>query len=230
MAELIVALDVAESAAGIRLANSLRGEVPWVKVGLELFTLGGPQCVGALKDMGFKVFLDLKMYDIPNTVAAAVTAAARMGVDMLTLHTQGGAEMCRAARAALNGMTGPVPLLFGVTVLTSMAAGDLPAYTGDDLGALAVRLAGGAQAWGLDGVVCSGHEVRDIKHACPALRCLTPGIRPASAAAGDQKRVMTPARAVAAGSDFLVVGRPITRAAQPAQAARDILQEMRSCL
>lgn len=227
MAELIVALDMPEVDAGIRLARSLRGTVRWVKIGLEMFVLGGPQCVAAYKDMGFQVFLDLKMYDIPNTVASAVSAAARMGVDMLTLHTQGGEAMCRAARAALEACAGPRPLLFGVTVLTSMGPGDLPAFSGD-MGALAVRLAQGALEWELDGVVCSGHEVRTIKEACSGLRCLTPGIRPASAAANDQKRVMTPAAAVQAGSDFLVVGRPITRAENPVRAAEDILRDMGS--
>ena len=224
MAELVVALDVAQAEQGIQLARSLKGTAPWVKVGLELFTVGGRDVISACKAMGFKVFLDLKFYDIPNTVGSAVAAAASMGVDMLTLHTQGGEAMCRAARAACQ-QSATKPLLFGVTVLTSMADGDLPAYTGR-LSHFAVELAQGAQAWGLDGVVCSGHEVQRIKQASPALLCLTPGIRPAGAAAGDQKRVMTPQEAVAAGSDFLVIGRPITRHAQPAQAAQEIMRSI----
>ncbi|MDD2966291.1 MAG: orotidine-5'-phosphate decarboxylase [Desulfovibrionaceae bacterium] len=224
MAELVVALDVAEAEQGIALAQSLQGTAPWVKIGLELFTLGGAGIVAACKSMGFKVFLDLKFYDIPNTVAGAVSAAASMGVDMLTLHTQGGETMCRAARTACQ-QCATKPLLFGVTVLTSMADGDLPAHKGN-LGQLAVSLAQGAERWGLDGVVCSGHEVQRIKQASPNLLCLTPGIRPAGSAVGDQKRVMTPQQAVAAGSDFLVIGRPITRHEHPAQAAQAIMHSM----
>ena len=152
-----------------------------------------------------------------------------MGVDLITLHALGGERMIHAAVDAVRQSAeegGPKPLLFAVTVLTSMAPGELPGY-GENLSGLAVDLAAGGQAWGLDGVVCSGHEVEAIKSRCPGLMCLTPGIRPASGSASDdQRRIMTPAQAVRIGSDFLVVGRPITKAPVPADAARAILDEM----
>ena len=217
MAQLIVALDYTNAKDALATAESLRGCPIWMKVGLELFTQEGPSVVRRLKDMGFKVMLDLKMFDIPNTVAGGVRSACRMGVDLITLHALGGERMIRAAAK---------PLLFAVTVLTSMAPGELPGY-GENLSGLAADLAAGGQSWGLDGVVCSGHEVEAIKSRCPGLLCLTPGIRPASgSAADDQRRVMTPAQAVRIGSDFLVVGRPITKAPVPAEAARAILDEM----
>ncbi len=197
-----------------------------MKVGLELFTQEGSSVVAALKDLGFKVMLDLKMFDIPNTVAGGVASACRMGVDLITLHALGGERMIRAAAETIAAVDGPKPLLFAVTVLTSMAPGELPGYEGD-LSALAADLAASGQVWGLDGVVCSGHEVEAIKARCPGLLCLTPGIRPASGSvADDQRRVMTPAQAVRIGSDFLVVGRPITKSPVPADAARAILDEM----
>ncbi len=226
MAELIVALDTPDITQGLTLAQQLQGVVPWVKIGLELFTLGGPETVKACKKMGFKVFLDLKLYDIPNTVRGAVQAAARMGADMLTLHTQGGERMCCAAREALDEHAENTPLLFGVTVLTSMHNGELPGYTGN-INEFTVQLAHAAAAWGLDGVVCSGHEVTTIKMSCgPNLLCLTPGIRPAGTEGNDQHRIMTPAQAMLSGTDFLVVGRPITQAQDPVLAAQNILAEM----
>lgn len=229
MAQLIVALDYTNAKDALATAESLRGCPIWMKVGLELFTQEGPSVVRRLKDMGFKVMLDLKMFDIPNTVAGGVRSACRMGVDLITLHALGGERMIRAAVDAVAesaASDGPKPLLFAVTVLTSMAPGELPGY-GENLSGLAADLAAGGQSWGLDGVVCSGHEVEAIKSRCPGLLCLTPGIRPATgSAADDQRRVMTPAQAVRIGSDFLVVGRPITKAPVPAKAARAILDEM----
>lgn len=228
MAQLIAALDYTSAEDALATAAALRGCPLWMKVGLELFTHEGPSVVTRLKDMGFKVMLDLKMFDIPNTVKGGVRSACLMGADLVTLHALGGERMIRAAREAVDESAasgGSKPLLFAVTVLTSMAPGELPGY-GDDLPGLAADLAAGGQAWGLDGVVCSGHEVEAIKRRCPDLRCLTPGIRPAAGNADDQRRIMTPAQAVRAGSDFLVVGRPITKAPIPAEAARAILEEM----
>ena len=229
MAQLIVALDYTNAEDALATAESLRGCPIWMKVGLELFTHEGPAVVKKLKDMGFKVMLDLKMFDIPNTVAGGVRSACLMGVDLITLHALGGERMIHAAVDAVRQSAeegGPKPLLFAVTVLTSMAPGELPGY-GENLSGLAADLAAGGQAWGLDGVVCSGHEVEAIKSRCPGLMCLTPGIRPASGSASDdQRRIMTPAQAVRIGSDFLVVGRPITKAPVPADAARAILDEM----
>ena len=211
MAQLIVALDYTNAEDALATAESLRGCPIWMKVGLELFTHEGPAVVKKLKDMGFKVMLDLKMFDL------------------ITLHALGGERMIHAAVDAVRQSAeegGPKPLLFAVTVLTSMAPGELPGY-GENLSGLAADLAAGGQAWGLDGVVCSGHEVEAIKSRCPGLMCLTPGIRPASGSASDdQRRIMTPAQAVRIGSDFLVVGRPITKAPVPADAARAILDEM----
>ena len=227
--QLAVALDLPEKKRAVALAGQLRGTVPWCKVGMELFTHAGPGLLEELTGMGFKVFLDLKFYDIPNTVAQAVKAAAAVGVNMLTLHCQGGERMCRAAAEAAAGIAGPRPLLFGVTVLTSFAPGEMPGI--DALPAdFALALARQAGPWGLDGVVCSGHEAAAIKASCPGLRCLCPGIRPAGSAAGDQRRVMTPAMAVAAGADYLVVGRPITAAPDPLGMARQITAEMASAL
>ena len=226
MAQLIAALDYTNAEDALATAESLRGCPIWMKVGLELFTHEGPAVVKKLKDMGFKVMLDLKMFDIPNTVAGGVRSACLMGVDLITLHALGGERMIHAAVDAVRQSAeegGPKPLLFAVTVLTSMAPGELPGY-GENLSGLAADLAAGGQAWGLDGVVCSGHEVEAIKSRCPGLMCLTPGIRPASGSASDdQRRIMTPAQAVRIGSDFLVVGRPITKAPVPADAARAIL-------
>lgn len=225
MAQLIVALDFPRREAALSLARDLRGFVPWCKVGLELFTLGGPALIEALKSLQYNVFLDLKFYDIPHTVAQAVKAAASLGIDMLTLHCQGGERMCREAVEAASGVAQGKPLLFGVTVLTSFMPGEMPGISAAPA-EHALALARGARAWGLDGVVCSGHEAGQIKAALPALQCLCPGIRPAGSSAGDQRRIMTPARAVAEGADFLVVGRPITGAPSPVEAARRILAEM----
>lgn len=230
-ARLVVALDTRDTDAALHLADRLRGltPAPWLKVGLELFVHAGPDVVRRLKDKGFHIFVDLKMYDIPNTVRGGILSAAAAGADMITIHTQGGARMAEAAAqaAAEAGATlGRTPLIMGVTVLTSMAEGELPVST-ERLADLIPRLADGARQWGLHGVVCSGHEVAAIKARCGHdFLCLTPGIRPATGQADDQRRVMTPAEAVCAGSDFLVVGRPITAAADPVAAARAISEEM----
>jgi orotidine-5'-phosphate decarboxylase len=230
-AALVVALDFAEAPRALEFASRLRGLVPWVKVGLELYLSGGRDLVARLKDMGFSVFLDLKFMDIPNTVQAAVAQATRMGADMLTIHTLGGASMAGAAVAGREQGAAPgqaTPLILGVTILTSMGPGDMawnPSASAGDLRDLTVHLARQAQNWKLDGVVCSGREVCDIRQACGAhFKLLTPGIRLPDADAGDQARVCTPARAVRDGSDYLVVGRPITRADNPVEAARMYLE------
>ncbi|EGB16555.1 orotidine 5'-phosphate decarboxylase [Pseudodesulfovibrio mercurii] len=230
MAELVVALDFKDAASALSTARTLRGAAPWMKVGLELFTAEGPKMIAGLKDMGFKVFLDLKFFDIPNTVQGAVRSAARLGVDMVNIHALGGQRMAEAAMAgclegALPGQE--PPLVLAVTMLTSMAAGDLPVPGAPGPSEMALDLAVKAKQYGLNGVVCSGLEVERIKASCgSAFACLTPGIRPAASEAGDQRRVVTPAQAVRSGSDFLVVGRPITGAERPEEAARAIIEEM----
>ncbi len=240
-AELIVALDVQSVQKAMDLAKQLQGVVPWVKVGFELYIQGGSAIVTALKNLGFKIFLDLKMYDIPNTVHGGVLSACKLGVDLLTIHTQGGENMAKAAMQAVAEFTKlstdeklsttpekqKRPLIFGVTVLTSMKQGDLPLNEGK-VEELVLQLAQKAHAFGLDGVVCSGQEVSDIQRLCgKEFLCLTPGIRPLPQEnQDDQCRIMTPQEAVRVGAHFLVVGRPIIMAADPAKAARDILQAM----
>ncbi len=224
MAQLIAALDFPDTESLLACARRLAGAVPWVKAGLEAFTLAGPSLVQELKAMGFQVFLDLKFHDIPNTAAAAVRAAARTGASLLTVHCQGGEAMCRAAMEAARSAGPSRPLIFGVTALTSFGPGQMPGIEKDP-GDFARDLALSAEVWGLDGVVCSGREAGYVR-AHTKLRILCPGIRPAGSSADDQARVMTPAAAVAAGADFLVVGRPITRAADPAAAAAAVLAEM----
>ena len=227
--QLMVALDVPRREEGLALARTLAGTAPWCKVGMEMFTHAGPPLLEDLAALGYNIFLDLKFYDIPNTVAQAVKAASAVGVNMLTLHCQGGERMCRAAREAVSSLPGQGPLLFGVTVLTSFAQGEMPGITAE-LPDFARALATKAQSWGLDGVVCSGHEAAAIKATCPSLMCLCPGIRPSGSVADDQRRVMTPAQAVAAGADYLVVGRPIIAAPDPLMAAKQILAEMASAV
>jgi len=232
MAQLVVALDFKDATSALSMARSLKGAVPWMKVGLELFTAEGPAVIFGLKDMGFNVFLDLKFFDIPNTVQGAVRSAARLGADMVNIHALGGERMAKAAMAGCaEGVPsdGKPPLVLAVTMLTSMAAGDLPVDGAPAPLEMALDLAVKAKQYGLNGVVCSGLEVVDIKSACgPEFICLTPGIRPAVLSGDDQRRVVTPAQAVRNGSDFLVVGRPVTGAASPRDAAIAIGEEMRS--
>lgn len=223
MTRLIVALDLPDAKQALFLAERLKGVVSWLKVGLELFIAAGPEIVARLKRLDFQVFLDLKLYDIPNTVAGAVASAVEIGCDMLTLHLQGGARMCEAARAVSreNDL-----LLLGVTALTSFAPGEMPGITVPP-SEFAWTLAANAREWGLSGVVCSGFEAAGIKGAFPDLFCVCPGIRPQALAWDDQRRAMTPAQAAAAGADFIVVGRPVLRASDPALAAEEIILAMR---
>ena len=235
MADLVIALDYPDARSALAMADSLRDANEdsslWMKVGLELFTAEGRALVTQLKDRGFKVFLDLKFFDIPNTVQGAVRSGVRLGVDMLNIHLMGGERMARAAMEGLHegaADAGTSPLLLGVTVLTSMSQEDLPAGFTTPLSETVHSLAVAGSRWGVHGVVCSGHEVAAIKNSCgTGYLCLTPGIRPA-ASGDDQRRTMTPAQAVLAGSDFLVVGRPVTGAHDPARAAHEILTAMRA--
>jgi len=228
MAELVVALDFPDKTSALDMARQLAGTVTWVKVGLELYTAEGPAVLAELKAMGFKVFVDLKFLDIPNTVRGAVASAVRAGADMVNVHITGGARMIEAAREGLAAAPGPDrPLLLGVTVLTSMDERDLPLAPGQSVADLVLSLARAGCAAGLDGVVCSGHEAAAVKAGCgKGFICLTPGIRMADAA-DDQRRVMTPQMAVAAGSDFLVLGRPVTKADDPRGTAAMVLEQMR---
>ncbi len=230
MSELVVALDFKDAKSAIAMAEKIRGVAPWVKVGLELFCAEGPQIVATFKEMGFKVFIDLKFFDIPNTVKGAVRSATLAGADMLSLHAMGGERMAIAAREgrAEAAVGGEGPLLMAITVLTSMSEEDLPFAVPNGLGDAVLDLALASSQAGLDGVVCSGLEVEAVKEKCGSdFLCLTPGIRPASVS-DDQRRVVTPAQAVSRGSNFLVVGRPITGADNPAEAARRIIAEMNS--
>ena len=224
-AQLIVALDLPRKEDALVLARELQGAVPWCKVGMELFTLAGPDIIRELHDLGFHVFLDMKFYDIPHTVAQAVKAAAAAGAELLTLHCQGGERMCSEARIAADSYGSKAPQLFGVTALTSFGPGEMPGISADPSD-FALELAGKARGWGLDGVVCSPLEAGVVHERCGKdFLTVTPGVRFADGDAGDQKRVTTPARAKELGSDYIVVGRPITQAEDPAAAYRRCREE-----
>lgn len=229
---VLVAIDTPELERAKALSQSLAGAVGGIKLGLEFFNANGPAGVAEVAGKRGDLFLDLKYHDIPNTVAGAVRAAVRLQPMILNVHAGGGPAMMRAALKAAEDesvrLGVPRPKVIGVTVLTSMDDGDLEAVgqQGPAAGQV-VRLAGLARDCGLDGVVCSPREIEAIRGACgPDFTLVVPGIRPAGAAAGDQKRVMTPREAMAAGADWLVIGRPITGAPDPAAAARDILREL----
>ncbi|MFP3875034.1 MAG: orotidine-5'-phosphate decarboxylase [Thiohalophilus sp.] len=220
---VIVALDYATADEALAFVDKVSPERCRLKVGKELFTAEGPQLVRELARRDFEVFLDLKFHDIPNTVARACAAAAELGVWMINVHTLGGSKMMQAAREAV-ARSANQPLLIGVTILTSMGAADLheiglpgePGEHVEKLAALAVQS-------GLDGVVCSPQEVTRLRRQLPAgFQLVTPGIRPAGSAGDDQTRIMTPADAMTAGSNYLVIGRPVTRADDPMQALDEI--------
>jgi orotidine-5'-phosphate decarboxylase len=230
--QLIVALDYGDAFEALALAHQLAPLRPWVKVGLELLMHAGPHVVTDLRDIGLPVFLDGKFHDIPNTVGGAVTGAVLTGANMLNVHAAGGVRMMRAAceAATVAAMTNalPRPLVIAVTVLTSLSAEELRDEVGyaRPLETQVVELAQRAQEAGLDGVVASVIEAAAIKAACgPEFKVVTPGIRPADAA-DDQRRVATPRAAIAAGADFLVVGRPITQAPDPLAACAAIMAEI----
>lgn len=228
--DLILALDVPTREQAAPLLRQLRGSLRWVKIGLQMFTAYGPDYVKAVADEGFNIFLDLKLHDIPNTVAKAVESLAPLPIGMLTIHTCGGREMMTAARAAQQ-QTKPDLLLLGVTVLTSMDALGLGEIGVPPTPELQVsRLSQLASDSGLRGLVCSPLEVAMLrKQLLGDIQLVTPGIRPAGEAGGDdQKRIMTPAEAARTGSSYIVVGRPILKAKDPAAAARAILAELAS--
>lgn len=225
---IIVALDYADQHSALAFVDRINPQDCRLKVGKEMFTLFGPQFVQALHQRGFDVFLDLKFHDIPNTAAHAVAAAAELGVWMVNVHASGGVRMMTAAKEALLPFGADAPLLIAVTVLTSMEADDLLA-----LGITATpaqqaeRLALLTRDCGLDGVVCSAQEAQRLKQVCGRdFKLVTPGIRPAGSAAGDQRRIMTPEQAQAVGVDYMVIGRPITQSSDPAQTLADIRRSL----
>jgi orotidine-5'-phosphate decarboxylase len=223
---LAVALDIADEHEAMKLVDRLGQTCQWFKVGMELYYATGNSIVHQLRDRGFDVFLDLKLHDIPNTVAGAVRSATRAGASLLTIHASGGTAMMSAAAEAASAPGSP--RLLAVTVLTSMDASELAGIGITASPAEQVlRLARLAQASGIDGMVCSPEEVAALrKETGPDTLLVIPGIRPTGSAIGDQKRIATPAEAIAHGASMLVVGRPITRATDPAQAAQAILQEI----
>jgi len=224
MNRLIVALDFPDAGSALSLVDHLEGSTSWFKVGLELYIAEGNALITELQRRGCAIFLDLKLHDIPNTVAGAVRSAARLGVDMLTVHAAGGPAMLAAAVEAAENR----PTLLAVTVLTSMDRAQLEATGVQDSPAAQVeKLATMAIASGVEGIVCSPNEVPNLRRRLGTKPLLViPGIRPEGAASGDQRRIATPAAAIASGASYLVVGRPITGAADPGAAARAILAEM----
>jgi orotidine-5'-phosphate decarboxylase len=224
---VFVALDTTDPDYARQLAARVRGSVGGLKLGLEFFNAHGPGGVRPFLEMGLPVFLDLKYHDIPNTVAGACRAAAGLGVSILNVHAQGGAAMMRAALDAVKSVS-PSTRLIAVTMLTSLGDEDLPSVgLSPPVGDQVLRLASLTRQCGLDGVVCSAHEIARLRTELgPDFQLVVPGIRPKGADVGDQKRVMGPAEAIAAGASQLVIGRPITAAADPALAAREIAQSL----
>jgi orotidine-5'-phosphate decarboxylase len=225
--KIIVALDYPDAQAALDLVSRLEPALCRLKIGKELFTLAGPKIVEQCMQHGFEVFLDLKFHDIPNTTAQACKAAASLGVWMVNVHALGGKKMMEAAREAVASCTRP-PKLIAVTVLTSMAQEDL---AGIGIAAtpaeMVLRLATLARDSGLDGVVCSAQEAALLRQHCgPNFNLVTPGIRPVDASADDQSRIMTPSAALKNGASYLVIGRPITKAADPLLALQNISKEI----
>jgi len=230
---ILAAIDTPDLQHAKELARRLGDSVGGIKLGLEFFNANGPDGVRDVARDNDRLFLDLKFHDIPNTVAGAVRAAVRLRPMILNVHAAGGASMMRAAHEAAEDEAArlgtPRPLVIAVTVLTSLDETDLASIgQNGPVGDQVVRLARLARECGLDGVVCSPHEIAALREACgSAFALVVPGVRPAGAAKGDQKRVMTPSEALAAGADWLVIGRPITAAADPAAAARQILTDVK---
>ncbi len=229
---IIVPLDVPDRDAAMALVERLTASVGAFKIGKELFVNAGPAIVREVRATGADVFLDLKFHDIPNTVAGAVRAATRLDVQMLTIHSSGGRDMISAAENAAQeesrNSEQSLPLVLGVTVLTSMDTGDINEVGVDgDVTAQVKRLAKLASTSGLRGLVCSPMEIELLRaEISREVKLVTPGIRPASSDIQDQKRVMTPAQAVQAGADWLVIGRPITLADDPVSAAKAIVDSL----
>jgi orotidine-5'-phosphate decarboxylase len=222
--KIIVALDVPTSKAALKLLSDLSSTVHYFKVGLQLYTATGPAVIRGASFLG-KVFLDLKLHDIPNTVANAVAAASTLGVQMLTIHLSGGAEMIRAATTQKGKMS-----ILGVTVLTSANEQTLREIgVSDKIDSQVLRLAKLGVENGIDGVVASPHEIKTLRREFgDKIKIVVPGIRPSWAVAGDQKRVMTPREALEAGADYLIIGRPITANPDPREAVAKILDELRA--
>lgn len=224
---VMVALDVPDLAGLTTFLDRLEGQARFCKVGLELFVAEGARAVEAVQKRGAKVFLDLKLHDIPETVARAVDSARSLGAELLTVHTAGGREMMRRAAEVAQGRPG----ILGVTVLTSLGDDDLRADgIGGTMREAVLRRAALAEAAGATGIVCSPQEVAEVRAASAKLVLVVPGVRPAGAAVGDQKRVATPGAAIAAGADYLVVGRPIRDAGSPADAFAAIVAEVEAAL
>ncbi len=226
---IVIALDVGDIGAAEALVTQLQPVVGMFKIGKQLFTAAGPAAVDMVRSHGADVFLDLKWHDIPNTVAAACSAAAQLGVRMVNVHASGGREMLSAARAALDRHPGAErPELLAVTVLTSLAASDLAEVgVADPPANQVLRLAALSLAVGADGLVCSPQEVADLRAAHgPEPTLVVPGVRPEWFAANDQRRAATPAVALGDGADYLVIGRPITRSGDPVAAARRVAAEL----
>jgi len=230
---VIVALDVEDMKSADSLMGKLQGLVTQYKIGSQLLTAAGPEAVMQVRRRGFGVFYDAKFHDIPNTVAAAVTAACRIGATIVNVHTSGGQEMMRAAAKAAEEVAKklrqPKTIVLGVTILTSLNQTVLEEELGirRKITSQVVRLAKLAQQSGLDGVVASAHEIEDIRKACgPDFIILSPGIRPSGTEKGDQKRIMTPKAAFKAGADYIVVGRPVYQAKEPQEVVRKIFAEI----
>ncbi|WP_294892522.1 orotidine-5'-phosphate decarboxylase [uncultured Gilliamella sp.] len=227
---IIVAVDFSDTKSAWNFIDKVEPKDCRLKIGKELFTHAGPDFIKQIQQKGFDIFLDLKFHDIPNTVAKAVAAAAELGVWMTNVHASGGARMMEAAKDALYQYGKDAPLLIAVTVLTSMESSDLKEI-GIEVSPLeqATRLALLAKNCGLDGVVCSAKEVQSFRTRLGSdFKLVTPGIRPAGSTPDDQRRIMTPQRAQAAGADYLVIGRPITQADDPSKALQTILSTLDS--
>ncbi|MDD2325426.1 MAG: orotidine-5'-phosphate decarboxylase [Alphaproteobacteria bacterium] len=225
---IFCAIDTPDASKALALATQLKGKVGGLKLGLEYIMANGPQGVAPFKEMGVPIFVDVKLHDIPNTVAGAVKSLLPLEPDFITIHTSGGAAMMKAAAQAAATATGKRPRLLGVTVLTSLDANDMTQVGQDpDTSAQVERLALLAKESGLDGIVCSSAEVARLRKVLgPDMVLMVPGIRPAWAAANDQKRIMTPREAMDVGATYLVIGRPITGAQSPAEAADRVNQEI----
>ena len=228
--KIIVALDFNSSSRAVEFVDNLDPKLCRLKIGKELFTAAGPNLVETMIKKEFDVFLDLKFHDIPNTVASAVQVAADLGVWMLNVHISGGSTMMKSAKDAILSHGGCKPILIGVTVLTSISSTELSEIgIKNDLKDQVVQLAKLAYQSGLDGVVCSAEEAKLLRNSMPAdFILVTPGIRREQDAVGDQKRVITPSQAIRNGSDYLVVGRPITQAASPSAALAAFNSEVAS--
>ena len=222
---IIIPLDM-EYTSAVSIADKLDPNICRLKVGNQLFTSSGPKIVKTLHDKGFEIFLDLKFHDIPNTVYESVRSAANLGVWMINVHASGGSKMLDASKKALEGFDKP-PLLVGVTILTSISEEILTEIGFNNLDKQVMRLTKLAQRSGLDGVVCAASDASKVKQACgESFLTVTPGIRPRDADLNDQSRISTPKEAIANGSDFLVIGRPITGSEDPTNALENIYKEV----